>query len=110
LARPFLSQGGKLVDDSGKPIFGEGDNRAKMLKALNFYKDLVDSGAAPKRSSRSRTTTTFNAAAQAGTRRCSRDGHLQYFQMKEIMPRISLQVGSFGAAGPTADHGRRETA
>ncbi len=40
----FWSQGGKLVDDSGKPIFGEGENREKMLKALNFFKDLVDSG------------------------------------------------------------------
>ena len=32
-----------------KPIFGEGENREKMLKALNFYKDLVESGAAPQR-------------------------------------------------------------
>ena len=42
-------EGARVVDDSGKPIFGEGENRDKMLKALNYYKDLVDSGAAPKR-------------------------------------------------------------
>ncbi len=33
----FWAQGGELVDDSGKPIFGEGENREKMLKALNYY-------------------------------------------------------------------------
>jgi multiple sugar transport system substrate-binding protein len=32
----FWAQGGELVDDSGKPIFGEGEDREKMLSALNF--------------------------------------------------------------------------
>jgi multiple sugar transport system substrate-binding protein len=67
----FWSQGGKLVDDSGKPIFGEGDNREKMLKALRYYKDLVDSGAAPKRVATITNYADFNAAAVAGTPRCS---------------------------------------
>ena len=61
----FWAQGGELVDDSGKPIFGEGENREKMLKALNYFKGLVDSGAAPKRVATIKTYDDFNAAAQS---------------------------------------------
>lgn len=35
----FWAQGGELVDASGKPIFAEGENRAKFLKAVNYFKD-----------------------------------------------------------------------
>jgi multiple sugar transport system substrate-binding protein len=82
----FWSQGGELVDDSGKPIFGEGENREKMLKALNFYKDLVDSGAAPKRVATIVTYNDFNAAAIAGTVAMFEGGHWQHFQLEEAMP------------------------
>lgn len=100
----FWSQGGKLVDDSGKPIFGEGENRDKMLRALNFYKDLVDSGAAPKRVVNIKDYNDFNAAAIAGTAAMFEGGHWQYFQMKEAMP--PEQFARWEASelpGPTAD-------
>ncbi|MGO7704541.1 ABC transporter substrate-binding protein, partial [Rhizobium ruizarguesonis] len=38
----YWELGGKLVDDSGKPVFGEGEKKEKFLKALNYFKDLVD--------------------------------------------------------------------
>jgi len=82
----FWAQGGSLVDDSGKPIFGEGENRAKMLKAINYFKDLVDSGAAPKRVATIKDYNDFNAAAIAGTAAMFFGGHWQYFQLKEAMP------------------------
>ena len=100
----FWAQGGKLVDDSGKPIFGEGENREKMLKALSFYKDLVDSGAAPKRVATIKTYDDFNAAAIADTAAMFIGGHWQNFQLKEAMP-----AGAFAKwerrrlPGPTAD-------
>ncbi len=100
----FWAQGGKLVDDSGKPIFGEGDNRDKMLKALNYYKDLVDSGASPKRVATIKDYNDFNAAALAGTAASFAGGHWQYFQMKEQMP--AEQFAKWEASelpGPTAD-------
>jgi multiple sugar transport system substrate-binding protein len=100
----FWSQGGKLVDDAGKPIFGEGENRDKMLKALNFYKDLVDSGAAPKRVVNIKDYNDFNAAAIADTAAMFEGGHWQYFQMKEAMP--AEQFAKWEASelpGPTAD-------
>jgi multiple sugar transport system substrate-binding protein len=100
----FWSQGGQLVDDSGKPIFGEGENREKMLKALNFYKDLVDSGAAPQRVATIVTYNDFNAAAIAGTAAMFEGGHWQHFQLQEAMP--ADQFAKWEASelpGPTAE-------
>ena len=100
----FWSQGGKLVDDSGKPIFNEGDNRDKMLKAINFYKDLVDSGASPKRVATIKDYNDFNAAALAGTAAMFAGGHWQYFQMKEAMkPEQFSKWEASELPGPTAD-------
>jgi multiple sugar transport system substrate-binding protein len=81
----FWSQGGDLVDETGKPVFGEGDQREKMLKALNFYKDLIDSGAAPQRVTTITDYNDFNAAAIAGTAAMFEGGHWQYFQLQEAM-------------------------
>jgi multiple sugar transport system substrate-binding protein len=100
----FWSQGGKLVDDSGKPIFNEGDNRDKMLKAINFYKDLVDSGASPKRVATIKVYDDFNAAAMAGTTAMFAGGHWQYFQLKETMkPEQFAKWEASELPGPTAD-------
>ena len=45
----FWAQGGELVDESGKPVFGTGKNRVAMLNVLNFLKRTIDSGASPNR-------------------------------------------------------------
>jgi multiple sugar transport system substrate-binding protein len=81
----FWAQGGELVDDSGKPIFGEGENRDKMLKAINYFKGLVDSGAAPKRVTTIKDYNDFNAAAIAGTNAMFFGGHWQRNQLREAM-------------------------
>src|SRR5918992_1886164 len=44
----FWSQGGELVDEQGKPIFGEEPHRTYMLNLMNFLKEAVDSGASPQ--------------------------------------------------------------
>jgi multiple sugar transport system substrate-binding protein len=100
----FWAQGGDLVDDTGKPIFGEGENREKMLKALSFYKDLVDSGAAPKRVATIKDYNDFNAAAIADTAAMFIGGHWQNFQLKEAMPpdQFAKWVAS-PIPGPTPD-------
>ena len=100
----FWAQGGKLVDDSGKPIFGEGDNKAKMLKALNYFKDLVDSGAAPKRVATIKDYNDFNAAAIAGTVAMFFGGHWQHFQLQEAMkPEEFAKWEVSELPGPTPD-------
>lgn len=45
----FWAQGGRLVDDGGDPVFGEGANRDALLKVLRFIKRAVDEGASPAR-------------------------------------------------------------
>lgn len=45
----FWAQGGELVDDGGKPVFGTGKNRTAMLNLLTFLKRTIESGASPNR-------------------------------------------------------------
>ncbi len=100
----YWSQGGKLVDDSGKPIFGEGASRDKMLKAINYFKTLVDSGAAPKRVATIKDYNDFNAAALAGTTASFFGGHWQYFQLQEAMKPDQFKKWDVSELpGPTAD-------
>jgi multiple sugar transport system substrate-binding protein len=100
----FWAQGGKLVDDTGKPIFGEGEDREKMLKALAFYKDLVDSGAAPKRVATIKTYDDMNAAVVAGTPAMFIGGHWQNFQLKEALAAEEFAKWEASAIpGPTPD-------
>lgn len=100
----FWSQGGELVDDTGKPIFGEGDNREYMLNALTFYDELVESGAAPSRVANIVTYDDFNAAAIAGTAASFIGGHWQRSQIREGMtPEQFANWEVSEIPGPTAD-------
>jgi len=100
----FWGQGGKLVDDAGKPIFGEGDNRAKFIKAVNYYHDLVTSGAAPKRVATIGNYDDFNAAAAAGTTALFVGGNWQINQLKTTLEPEDFAKWTFSPLpGPTAD-------
>ncbi len=100
----FWGQGGKLVDDQGKPIFGEGDNRAKFIKAVNYYRDLVESGAAPKRVATLGSYDDFNAAAAAGTTALFVGGNWQYAQLKTALDEDEFAKWTFSPLpGPTAN-------
>ncbi len=100
----FWGQGGKLVDDQGKPIFGEGDNRAKFTKAVNYYRDLVESGAAPKRVATLGSYDDFNAAAAAGTTALFVGGNWQYAQLKTALDEDEFAKWTFSPLpGPTAN-------
>ncbi|WP_183898835.1 MULTISPECIES: extracellular solute-binding protein [Rhizobium] len=100
----FWGQGGKLVDDQGKPIFGEGDNREKFIKAVNYYRDLVESGAAPKRVATLGSYDDFNAAAAAGTTALFVGGNWQYAQLKTALDEEEFAKWTFSPLpGPTAN-------
>lgn len=45
----FYGLGGKLVDSSGKPIFGEGQNRDAMVQVFDFWNRAVKEGVVPNR-------------------------------------------------------------
>jgi len=100
----YWSLGGKLVDDSGKPVFGDADNKPNFLKAVNYFKDLVDSGAAPKRVSTIVNYDDFNAAAAAGTTALFIGGSWQYAQLKSTLDPDAFANWTFSnIPGPTAD-------
>ncbi|ALN74849.1 extracellular solute-binding protein [Aureimonas sp. AU20] len=100
----FWSQGGKLVDEAGKPVFASGENRDKFLKAVRYYKDLVDSGAAPKRVATISNYDEFNAAAAAGTTALFVGGNWQLGQLKNTMEPEEFAKWTFSELpGPTAD-------
>ncbi len=100
----FWAQGGKLVDENGKPIFAEGENREKFLKAVNYFKDLVDSGAAPKRVATIVNYDEFNAAATAGTTALFIGGNWQLAQLKNTMEPEEFAKWTFSPIpGPTKD-------
>jgi multiple sugar transport system substrate-binding protein len=100
----FWAQGGELVDDAGRPIFGEGEHREHMVNALTFLRDLVDSGAAPERVSTILDYDDFNTAAQAGTVASFQGGHWQHGQLQEILPEDEFAQWDFAALpGPSPD-------
>ncbi|WP_428242358.1 extracellular solute-binding protein [Gynuella sp.] len=100
----FWAQGGDLVDASGKPVFGVGENRAKFIKAVNYYRDLVNSGAAPKRVANIGNYDDFNAAAAAGTTALFVGGNWQLAQLKSTLEPEDFANWTFSMLpGPTAD-------
>ena len=44
----FWGQGGRLVDQSGRPVFGEPPNREKMVSVLRFLRETITTGASPR--------------------------------------------------------------
>ena len=82
----FWSQGGELVDEEGRPIFGEGQNREYMLNVFEFLKESVDSGASPQRVATIQNYDEFEAAAQANSVAMFQGGDFQYPPLEESLP------------------------
>ncbi|QQA43913.1 extracellular solute-binding protein [Pelagovum pacificum] len=100
----YWAQGGDLVDEEGKPIFGEGENREKFLTAVNYFKDLVDSGAAPRRVANIASYDDFVAAAAAGTSALFIGGNWQYSQLEDTLPAETFEQWTFSPIpGPTLE-------
>ncbi|WP_319518204.1 extracellular solute-binding protein [uncultured Martelella sp.] len=100
----FWAQRGTLVDENGKPSFAEGDNRQKFIDAVNYYRDLVESGAAPKRVASIGNYDDFNAAAAAGTTALFVGGNWQLQQLRNTLDPETFENWTFSRLpGPTAD-------
>ncbi|MCB5200714.1 ABC transporter substrate-binding protein [Loktanella sp. TSTF-M6] len=80
------AQDATLVDDNGAPVFASGENREKVLTAIAYYQDLVDSGAAPARVTSITDYDSFNAAAAAGSAAMFIGGNWQYGQLRNTLP------------------------
>lgn len=100
----YWGQGGKLVDEAGKPVFGDAANRDKFVKAVNYYRGLVELGAAPKRVATIGNYDDFNAAAAAGTTALFVGGNWQLKQLENAMEPDEFAKWTFSALpGPTKD-------
>lgn len=100
----FWAQGGQLVDDTGRPVFFEGENRAKFLDAVHFYADLVASGAAPARVTGLASYDDLLASAVAGSTGMFIGGNWMYGQIQGAMP--PEQAANWAVSelpGPTPD-------
>jgi multiple sugar transport system substrate-binding protein len=100
----YWDLGGKLVDDSGKPVFGDETNKPIFLKAMGYYKDLVDSGAAPKRVTTIANYDDLNAAAAAASTALFIGGSWQLAQLKSMLEPDQFSQWAFSPLpGPTPD-------
>lgn len=100
----YWAQGGEIVDTDGRPVFNEGENREKLLAAINYYKGLVDSGAAPARVTSIVNYDEFNAAAAAGTAGMFIGGNWQYGQLRSTLaPEDFANWELSELPGPTPD-------
>ena len=62
----FWAQGGTLVDGTGRPTFGEGDNRQRMVNLFAFLRDTIETGASPRSVLASMDYQQLTSAAAAG--------------------------------------------
>lgn len=100
----FWAQGGELVDADGKPVFAEGENRAKFLAALTYFDDLVESGAAPGRVATITNYEDLLASAAAGTAAMFIGGDWQYAQIQNTLsPEDAAKWAVSPLPGPTED-------
>ena len=83
----FWSQGGKLLDPRGAPIFAEGANRTDMLNVFKFLRSAVTSGISPSRVTTFNTYDEFSTAAQAGTVATFLGGSFQWPTMQSLLPK-----------------------
>lgn len=98
----FWSQGGELIDEDGRPIFGEGENSEYMLNVFNFLAEAVESGASPERVATITEYEEFNTAAQNGQVASFLGGHWQYGQLEEILDPEEFELWDF-AMPPTRE-------
>jgi multiple sugar transport system substrate-binding protein len=105
----FWAQGGKLVDETGNPVFGQEPNRTYLLNAIAYYRDLIKSGASPARVASIGNYDDLTAAAIAGSTALMVNGDWAVGQMQVAMKPEAFATWAISMLpGPTAD--RRSTA
>jgi multiple sugar transport system substrate-binding protein len=104
----FWAQGGELVDRDGRPIFGEEPNRRAMLRVLEFLRDTIQRGAAPRSVLGITDYQQLTGAAVAGDAAMFLGGN---WQQKDLQTGLSPEEFAKWdiAPIPQADAGTRST-
>lgn len=87
----FWGQGGELVDESGKAVFGTGANRDKMIAVFTYIKQLVDNGYLPQRAATYAAESDLNAEAATGKIAMFLGGNWQVNQLQSIIGETELE-------------------
>lgn len=81
----FWALGGELTDDEENPIFGEGENRERMLQCLEFIRECVEAGITPQRITEYGLETDLNGDISSGNAAMFLGANFQVPALKEIM-------------------------
>jgi multiple sugar transport system substrate-binding protein len=104
----FWAQGGELVDENGRPVFGEEPNRRAMLRLLGFLRETIQRGAAPRSVLGNNDYQQLTGAAVAGDAAMFLGGN---WQLKDLQ--TGLAPADFAkwdiAPIPQADANTRST-
>jgi len=79
----FWGQGGELVDEGGRPVFGEEPNREKMVRVLRFLRETLESGASPRAVLGHNDYQQLTSAAIAGDAAMFLGGNWQLANLRE---------------------------
>jgi len=82
----FWGQGGQLVNDAGRPVFGEAPNRERMVRVLSFLRETVASGASPRAVLGHNDYQQLTSAAIAGDAAMFLGGNWQLASLREGLP------------------------
>ncbi len=81
----YWAHGGKLVNEDGRPVFFEGENRQKMLDVLKLVEELVDSGVMPRRVSSLASGQDLDAAISSANPVFTLNGNWHYGSLRDLM-------------------------
>lgn len=82
----FWAQGGALVDPAGRPVFGEGDNRQRMVNLFTFLRQTITTGASPRSVLASMDYQQLTSAAAARDVAMFLGGNWQLADLKANLP------------------------
>ena len=105
----YWSLGGKIVDETGKPIFNEGENRDKMLALFNTLKQTVDTGITPTRVTSFMTDGDVNADVLTGKVAMFIGGSWVATQLAQVMGKEAFDAMYAITTFPAMDGGEVKT-
>jgi multiple sugar transport system substrate-binding protein len=82
----FWAQGGKLVDEDGRPIFGLPPHRDRLVRVVSFLRETVRTGAAPRSVLGINDYRQLSAAAISGDVAMFLGGNWQFKELRDGLP------------------------
>jgi multiple sugar transport system substrate-binding protein len=82
----FWAQGGELVDEDGRPVFGLPPHRDRLVRVVSFLRDTVRTGAAPRAVLGINDYRQLSAAAISGDVAMFLGGNWQFKELRDGLP------------------------